>query len=83
MQTTWLKSLAGHRGWANVGFLLVIGFDCLLRSAEAASLRTRRWRNVRTCRIYVDVAIQNAAALKPISEKLLKATASKLDSFLS
>ena len=42
-----------------------------------------RWRNVRTCRIYIDQALQEAAALKPEDEKHLEGAAQVLEEFLS
>ncbi len=41
-----------------------------------------RWRNVRTCRIYIDAALQDAASLKEASKPQLKAGLEALSLFL-
>ena len=41
-----------------------------------------RWRNVRTCRIYIDAALQDAASLKEASKPQLKTGLEALSFFL-
>ena len=42
IKITWLRALAGFavkRGWLHEAFVLLVSFDCLLRSAEGADLK--------------------------------------------